>query len=187
MNGHLQIVNALTMSKVYDKKIDRVSNKANKSAILYMQHIHEESVVLITTGDGKIISVLDAINSDGELITEEKFYLPSRNPCYHLVKVVTKQHKPTEVWGTADYSLLVFTRGSKCWILNVLPVQSQQPENRCSLIAHTSFTPRNDKIELSHVWISRRNSTEIVSFDTYSQEQRKIVDCAQFLQGLKFK
>ena len=151
--------------------------------ILDIRHIPETSSVLIAKVNGEIWSLRDKITRGG-LRIEDQILLPEYSPCYHMVKV--KIEGSIEVWGTMENNrVLLLERQQYGWSRKELVADPEDHRLRlCSYIVHTSFTGR-DGSELSHVWISYRNRSVLVSFDAKSRKQRCILNCADQLRTSK--
>ena len=185
--GTIMVFHAPTLKTKFAGKLTGMASNPEGSlsgrVILDIRHIPETSSVLIAKVNGEIWSLRDKITQGG-LRIEDQILLPEYSPCYHMVKV--KIEGSIEVWGTMENNrVLLLERQQYGWSRKELVADPEDHRLRlCSYIIHTSFTGR-DGSELSHVWISYRNRSVLVSFDTKTRKQRCILNCADQLRTSK--
>ena len=186
--GTIMVFHAPTLKTKFTGKLTRTPNGEEGSmtgrVILDIRHIAETSSVLVAKVNGEIWSLHDKIVPGG-LRIEDQILLPEYSPCYHMVKV--KVEGSVEVWGTMENNrVLLLERGTYGWNRKELTADPKDHKLRlCSYIVHTSFTGRNGA-DLSHIWISYRNRSVLVSFDAKTRKQRCILNCADQLRTSKF-
>ena len=182
--GTIMVFHAPTLKTKFCGKLtgmtDNLEGSMSGRVILDIRHIPETSSVLVAKVNGEIWSLRDKISKGGIRI-EDQILLPDYSPCYHMVKVNVEGS--IEVWGTMENNrILLLERGDYGWKKNELVADPKDHKLRlCSYIVHTTFTGR-DGLDLSHVWISYRNRSVLVSFDAKSRKQRCILNCADQLR-----
>ena len=183
--GTLKIFHAPTLKTKFNGKLQLP--KQPPSFILDIRHVPETSTVLVANANGDIWSLYDRIVPGGIQI-QNRIELSDLSPCYHLVKVNEQGH--IEVWGTMENNRLLILEksadSSEMWAKSELKVEPGNPKLQlCSYIVHTCFTGRDGR-QLSHIWVSYRNRSVLVSFDVKPRSQRCVLNCAETLRSSEF-
>ena len=183
ITGTIVVFRAPTLKTKFAGKLTRTASNPDKSVILDIQHIPETSSILISKENGEIWSLRDKI-IHGRLQVENPIFQLEHSPCFHMVKV--KVEGSIEVWGTMENNrVLLLERQQSGWSMSELVADPKDHRlQQCFYIIHTSFTGK-DGSELSHVWISYKDKSLLVSFDAKARKQRCILNCADQLRTSK--
>ena len=183
--GMIMVFHAPSLKTKFSGTLSSNSEESSMSGrvILDIRHIPETCSLLEAKVNGEIWSLHDKVYLGG-LRIEDQILLPDYSPCYHMVKVNVEG--AVEVWGTMENNrVLLLERQRLGWNKTELVADQKDHKLRlCSYIVHTTFTGK-DGSELSHVWISYRNRSVLVSFDAKSRKQRCILNCADQLRTSK--
>lgn len=184
-SGTIKIFHAPTLKIRFAGKMEKRGG-TQASTILNILYVEEAASVLVASHNGEIWIFSDQVVPGG-LKVRQHVSLPEFCPCFHLVKVPSSFQDTIEVWGTMDFNrLLVLEKDSKkLWTHSELQARPGDPRLKlCSYISHTVFTG-SDGQECSHIWISYRNRSLLLSFDTHTRKQRLTLNCADHLRHSK--
>ena len=184
-SGTIKIFHAPTLKVRFAGKMEKPGGSA-ASFILNILHVEEASSVLVTSHNGEIWIFSDQVVPGG-LKVRDCITLPESSPCFHLVKIPSSVPGTVEVWGTMDHNrILLLEHKEKKW--KHLELEAKPGDSRlnlCSYITHSTFTG-SDGRECSHAWVSYRNRSILVSFDTLTRKQRCTLNCADQLRHSKW-